>query len=220
MSRKAKLRLGSGVLVVALLGGIGAWFFLDRGGTRAQEGGAAPVPQAIGDIGRFRVGSVLGEERAGFAGRSKLLVFSSAMSPTYAETAACLTTTEVEAELDFFTPILVDEAIEPDVEADLRQRDGIGVLVQGLQGQVLGTLPVGFSCRDLVALLKRVRAAATRPPELSPIYANLLERPVAVVDDMVSRGEGERASRLVDHLREFEGATSPAVAAAESRLGR
>ena len=184
------------------------------GGT--EEADKAP---SLTDVGKFRVGSHLGDERAGFSGRPKLQVFTTTADPELAVIAACLQSAEVESELHFFTPILVDGAQEPEVEKLLRQRDNLRVIVRALHGGFLGGLPAGFTCADLVHLLKLIQAHSNGPPEKSPIYALLVAEPEAI-DGYLDAGEKDRALRFVELLREFEGEDSPAVAAVEARLER
>ncbi len=203
-------RTKRGLVVSALLaifGGCAAY------GLLASRSGAATA-QAVTDIGKFRVGSTLGEERTGFSGRTKVTIFAG--GPDSATLATCLRNEAIESQMDFFTGVLVDENAEPEVEADLRAQ-GLRVVVRGLQGQVLGLLHEGYTCDDFVALLRQVRAASTRAAEKSPIYVNLLERPAEVVDYMVERGQGTDVARYVQHLEEFEGSASPAVQAAKAR---
>jgi hypothetical protein len=119
--------------------------------------------------------------------------------------------------MDFFTGILVDEIAEPDVEAVFRGRDGLGIVVRALNGGVLGGLRAGFTCADLVELLRSIRANATGEAEKSPIYAGLLES-TAPIDALLLNGERARAEKLVGFLKEFEGAQSAAAKNAEARL--
>ena len=181
--------------------------------------GDRAVAQVIPDVGKFRSGSELGEERAGFSGRAKVLVFSNAGSAEWTSVANCLQSEAVVAEIDFFTGVLVDEVAEPEVEHYLRE-NGQRVVIRGLQGQVLGLLPVGYTCDELTALLRSVREVSTTAPEPSPIYVGLVERPLEVVDDLVANGRTADANRYVDLLEEFEGSASPAVQTAKGRLGR
>ncbi len=209
MSRRTK----RGIVITCVLGfvaALGSYFFWPP--SRAISAG-----QAVSDIGKFRVGSALGEERTGFSGRTKVTIFAG--GPDSAALSTCLRNEAIEAQMDFFTGVLVDESAEPEVEADLRAQ-GLRVVVRGLQGQVLGLLHEGYTCDDFVALLRQVRAASTRAAEKSPIYVNLLERPAEVVDYMVERGQGTDAARYVQHLEEFEGSASPAVQAAKARAPR
>jgi hypothetical protein len=173
----------------------------------------------LGDAGRFRAGAQLGEDRAGFSGRHKVMVFANPDLPGWAELEACLRNAAVEAELGVFTPVLVDERSDLETEAGLRARHGLGLVARSLSGKLLGVLPRGFSCADLVALLRHFQVENPVPPEKSPLYARLLESPQPI-DDLIQRGERARAEKVVEMLREFEGAASLAVAAAEARLGR
>jgi hypothetical protein len=210
MSRRAKRGFLVSFVVVLLGAAIGYSTFERR--SQAQ------APQALLDVGKFRVGSDLGEERAGFSGRTKLQIFASASSADWASISSCLESEAVAAQMDFFTGILIDETAEPLVEATAGVRDGMRVVVRGLNGAYLGGLPAGFTCQELVALLQQVRATAFSGPEPSPIYANLLES-TAAIEDLISKGERAKAAKFVTLLKEFEGATSPAVKAAEAKIG-
>jgi hypothetical protein len=183
--------------------------------------GAGAAAQALPDTGKFKVGSALGEERGGFSGRPKLQVFVTADSPEWPSLSACLQSAEVEAEMVAFTGVLIDAAAEPGVESFHRQRDGFQVLVRGMNGAFWGGLKSGFACSDLVDLLKEVRflLAQTGEIERSPIYASLMDSPAAV-DFLVKNGQESKAARFVELLREFEGANSPSVAAAEAMLNQ
>lgn len=181
--------------------------------------GEADSPHGLAAVGPFRVGSALGEERAGFSGRPKLQVFTTADDPAAADLAACLLSAEVRAELDAFTPILIDARAEPEVETTFRERDGLAVIVRGLNGGFLGALRSGFPCERLVWLLRTIREHSNGAPEKSPIYARLLLEPEAI-DELVDAGETDRAVRFLELLRELEGEGSPAVAAVEARIFR
>jgi hypothetical protein len=189
--------------------------------TRGGRAGAAQV--ALADAGRFRAGAELGRQRAEFSGRAQVLVFADPDAPGWTELEACLRDAAVEAELGAFTPVLVDArtaaGADAEVEGGLRARFGLGVVARSLSGKLLGALPVGFRCGELVAFLRQVAAENPIPAEKSPIYARLLESPEPIVD-LVARGERERASKYVDFLREFEGPSSSAVIAARAGLGQ
>jgi hypothetical protein len=202
-----------GALATAFALGLGILLY-----TRLPGGGGAAA-QAMPDVGRFKAGSELGMERAGFSGRAMVQVFAQAGTPEWTGISECLASAEVEAEMHFFTGVLVDEAVEPNVESVLRERDGLRVVVRGLNGAVLGGLPVGFTCAELASLLRSVRQRTIAQPEPSPIYANLLES-AAPITDLIQRGEAGRAAKFVDFLKEIEGATSQAVRSAEAVLGR
>jgi hypothetical protein len=118
---------------------------------------AAPRAAATDDIGRFKLGAAAGEERAGFSGLAKLQVFANASDPDWETVSAMLTAPEVEAELGFFTPILVDPAADVAAESRLRQRDGLQVIVRALNGKFLGGLRRGFTRGELVDLLAGIR---------------------------------------------------------------
>ena len=211
MSKRAKRGLAASA-VLAVLAGLGIYAVVASGRTTA---GAQTLP----DAGKFRSGSGLGEERAGFSGRSKVLVFTSAADPEWPTIEACLQTGALEAELGRFTGVLVDPAAEPEVEAALRERAGFRVVVRSLNGAFLGGLPAGWGCQELVELLRSIRGEAAGDPERSPIYANLLES-TAAIDALLLEGAREKAERFVGLLEEFEGPESPAVQAARARLGR
>lgn len=210
MSQNAKRGLQATILLIAL-GAVAVYATL---GTRAKV-----AAQALPDVGRFRAGSAAGEERAGFSGRAKVQVFASASASDWNTISACLQSREVEAEMPFFTGVLIDEKAEPTVEQVFRERDGLRVVVRALNGGFLGGLPAGFKCQDLADLLKSIHAQATSAPEKSPIYANLLES-TAALDDLLQKQEGAKAARFVDLLDELEGSTSPAVQAAKAKLGK
>jgi hypothetical protein len=181
--------------------------------------GAGAAAQALPDTGRFKVGSTLGEERAGFSGRPKVQVFASAGSPDWPAISTCLQSAELEAEMGSFVGVLVDAGLEPQVEAAERQRDGLQVVVRSLGGGFLGGLRAGFTCAELVNLLRVIRANSNPEVEKSPAYASLLDSP-DLVDYLEAQGKGGDAAKFVDFLKEFEGASSPAAVAAESRLNR
>ncbi|MBI4605205.1 MAG: hypothetical protein HY721_24840 [Planctomycetes bacterium] len=213
MSQKAKRGIAAMVLVGGLVG-LGVYLAV-------ASVSPAATAQALPDTGRFRGGSELGAERAGFSGKTMVTVFTSAAAPDWPAIAACLESAEVTALMDpYFVGILVDEALEPTVEEVLRTRDGLRLVVRGLNGAFLGGLPAGFTCAELVELLKSLRQRIFFEPEKSPIYANLLERPEAVVDAMALQGEAVKAAKFVAFLEELEGAASPAVLAAKARLGQ
>ncbi len=176
----------------------------------ALLGHRAVVAQAVVDVGHFRVGSALGEERSGFSGRSKVIVFAG---------SECLESPAVTAEMDFFVGVIVDPRAEPEVESYLREHEH-GVVIRGLQGQVIALLPDSYTCEELVGLLRFVRESSVRGPEPSPIYWNLVERPQEVVDDLLANDRGQDALRYAEMLEEFEGAGSPAVQTVNARLGR
>jgi hypothetical protein len=184
-----------------------------------RSGGVGAAPQALTDVGRFRVGAALGEERAGFSGRAQLMVFASADDPGWSALQACLTDPTLEAELSSFTPVLIDERVDIAAEEVLRQRDSLRVVVRGLNGKFLGGLAVGFRCDELVELLRSIGANTIMAPDKSPIYSVLL-RTSEPIDSLMNEGQRAQAERFVEFLREFEGGGSPAVVAAESRLNR
>lgn len=191
--------------VIALAGaGVGAFFL--GGGQDA----------ALGDAGAFRVGSALGEERAGFSGRPQVQVFASAADPKWPALRDCLGSGDVTLAMAGFVGVLVDVNVEPSVEAIFRQR-GLTVIVRGLNGALLGALNAEFTCDELASFLFRTRAELQAEPLKSPVYAALLDSADAV--DRLIQSEGpSSAARAVELLKEFEGASSPAVTAAESRL--
>ena len=146
MSRRMKRGVFASVVLV--LFAVGAAFLLLPG--RKGVAGA----QALPDSGKFRAGSALGEERAGFSGRTVVQVFATAGTVEWSSIDACLKSAAIEAQMGFFTGVLVDEAAEPTVEATLRERDGLRVVVRDLSGAYLGGLAAGFSCEDLAAPLE------------------------------------------------------------------
>jgi hypothetical protein len=203
------------IVVLCLVGAatsVGIYLLIPAGGAGGQ------VVEDLLPVGRFLVGSTLGEERAGFSGRAMVQVFTRPDAPDWPSIAACLQSAEVEQEMFFFVGVLVDERQEPEVEANLRAR-GLKVIIRGLNGGYLGGLFQGFSSRDLSGLLMSVRLSAVIQPKRSPIYARLLETPEPI-DELIFRGELDRAVKFVDFLRVFEGADHPAVLAAEARLTR
>jgi len=179
-------------------------------------GGGGAAAQALPDAGKFRVGSQLGEERAGFSGRPMVMVFTSAIDS--AAISACLLSPDVEALMGDFTGVLVEEAAEPDVESVLRARDDFQVVVRALNGSLLGGLRRGFTCADLAALLENVRKGITFI-EKSPIYARLLES-TEPIDVLKTEGKVAEAARYVELLKEFEGEGSAVAQAAEGALGK
>lgn len=193
-------------------------YVLVPGGVGGGGGGAGA--QAISDAGKFKVGSALGQERAGFSGRAMVQIFTWADDPNWPAISACLRSPEVEAEMASFTGIIVDAQAEPEVESIGKRQDGVRVIVRRLNGELLRGLPAGFSCADLVHLLNYIRQSRSLDMERSPIYASLMESPEAVVDDLKGKGEAVQAARFVELLKEFEGAQSPAVLAAETQLNR
>jgi hypothetical protein len=215
MSQRAKrsMAAAAGLAIVAAVG-LGITVFL----AAPSSGGAAA--QALPDVGRFRVGSALGLERGAFSGRPMVQVFTSAAAADWLRIALCLQSAEVEAEMGSFTGVLVDEDLEPEVERVHRERDGLRVVVRNVAGGFAGCLPAGFECGELVELLRSVRAGASTPPQPSPIYSNLLERPEEVAEWLAGRAGAAEAAKQVDFLEELEGAASPAVQAAKARLGR
>jgi hypothetical protein len=211
MSRKTGRAIAASCVLGAVVGvGILIYGVAPGGGIAAQ---------VLPDVGSFKAGSELGMERAGFSGRAMVQVFTQAGSPEWTAISQCLGSAEIEEEMHFFTGVLVDEKGEPGVESVFRERDGLNVVVRGLNGAFLGGLRTGFTCEELLILLRSVRRRTIAHRDLSPIYANLLES-AAPITDMVQKGEGDRAARYVDLLKEFEGASSPAVRSAEAALGR
>jgi hypothetical protein len=210
MSRKTgRAIVASCALGVVAGAGILIYTISARGGAAAQE---------LSGAGKFRVGSQLGEERAGFSGRPMLMVFTSASSRDWQSIFSCLQSPDVEAFMDHFTGVLVDEGLDPDTEAVARTRDKLGVVVRGLNGAFLGGLPQGFTCAELIALLDAMKKTVPFV-EKSPIYARLLEsaEPVALLKQ---EGRDAEAQRYVELLKDFEGTESDAVRAAEAELRR
>ena len=188
------------------------------------EGAAAqqepPPPAALGDLGAFRVGAALGEERAAFSGFAKLTVFLDPASAERDFVEACLSDAAIAADLVAFTPILVDASATDDaaVEATLRTQ-GFQIVIRRMSGEFLGGLMVGFDCAELIDLLRAVRAGDSKPPARDELYRILLADPPSI--DAVVAGAGfERAHLAYELLREFEGAESSIVQAVGARLGR
>lgn len=194
-------------------------FLLFRTDTEAQSEEPAPAVSILPEIGKFRVGAELGRQRAGFCGNPMLQIFTHAGDPNFAAVQACLLSAAVTDELDLFTPILVDEDVDTDCEKRIRDRDGLGVVVRGLNGKFLGGLPHGFACQDLTDLLQSIRRHMIRKPEKSPVYARLLDAPAETIDWLKQKGSHDKAARCVEFLGEFEGAAHPATTAAAARLG-
>ena len=178
--------------VVSVLAGLVIYAFVGRG--------AGAAAQAIPDVGKFKVGSALGEERAGFSGRPKVQVFATADSPDWPATSACLQSGEVEAEMGSFVGVLVDAGLEPQVEAAQRQRDGLQVVVRSLGGGYLGGLRAGFTCADFVNLLRIIRSNSNPEVEKSPAYATLLDSP-DLVDYLEAQGKPGDAAKFVELSR-------------------
>lgn len=168
--------------------------------------GAEDIP-GLPDVGKFRVGSVLGEERAGFSGSPKVQVFTNFGDPDWPAIAFCLEDPRVQVEMEAFTGVLVNDILEPNVEREFREGNGLQVIVRALNGGFLGALHRGFSCDELVDLLAAIRASSSEP-EKSPIYALLVDTP-AVIDTVIDVDGCDRAARFVAFLTEFEGAASP-----------
>jgi hypothetical protein len=211
MSQRTKRYLTAFTLLVAIAGGLAGFFFV---GERKAPAGA--VQQVLSDVGRFRVGAELGQERAGFSGLPLLYVFANPDDPNWGNVQACLQDFAIVEELASFTPILVDARTDTETEIALRER-GFQMVVRRLSGKVMGMLPVGFECAELLELLQLIPSQMIVTPQKSPIYARLLESP-DVIDAMLQQGERNQAEKFVGFLREFEGEASPAVQAAEARL--
>ncbi|MBI4257905.1 MAG: hypothetical protein HY619_03025 [Thaumarchaeota archaeon] len=189
---------------------------------RGAGGGAAGAAQAaLTDVGRFKLGAKLGEERAGFSGLPKIQVFANSSDPNWPAVQACLQEAAIEAELiGSFTAVLVDTSDPQEAQVELGARElGYQVILTALNGKFLGGLAAGFACRDLLALLRTIKAETVIRPEKSPIYARLLET-AQPIDWLIQNSERAKADRFVDFLKEFEGVDSPAVRAAEASLNR
>src|SRR5687767_9457694 len=126
MSRRAKRGFAASFCLVFLIA-LGVYFLRSPRGTAATA-------QALPDLGAFRVGSALGEERAGFSGRTKVQVFATAESAEWTVISSCLQSAEITNEMYFFTAVLIDEAAEPEVEQVFRERDSLRVVVRSLNG--------------------------------------------------------------------------------------
>ena len=213
MSKRTKRGLIAAILVAfgaCLALGV-VWF------QKTHANQEVPAGQ-LDDIGVFKFGSALGEERAGFSGRTRVIVLTSARE--VASLSGCLRSLGVEAHMAALTGVLVDTEVEPEVESDLRERENARVVVKGLEGQILGVLREGYSCDELAQLLEAVTARMSGPPRPSPIYMNLLERPADVARDFVSRGEAAVAAKYVQLLEELEGTANAAVQAARGELAK
>jgi hypothetical protein len=213
------MRSTAGRVILGLCGLIvaAAGFFLV---TRVGGGRGAAVQDAVADAGRFRSGWALGLDRAGFSGLPMVTVLADGADAGWPALRACLEDAAVSAELGSYTPVLVDAAgLDPESELAEHWRRGHGAVVRALSGQFLGSLPQGFTCEDLVALLETAKWKLASEPQKSPIYVRLLESPEAI-DWFVANGRRAEAEKFAAFLREFEGAESPAVQAVESRLGR
>ena len=156
------------------------------------------------DAGAFRVGAELGEERTGFSGCLKFTIFTSTSDPHWPDIAACLGGPLIAPEMEYFVGVLVDEMVDQTTEAIWRSQGFRGV-GRSLQGRVLGLLPAGFTCLDLLRELQK------RPPvwvhEKSPAYAVLLDRPDAIVDIALLSG-CDQAAKFANFIDEFEGPES------------
>jgi hypothetical protein len=209
-SRTGKVLVGASVLTIA--GGAVALIVGGGGGGGAQA--------ALSDAGRFRAGWALGLDRGGFSGLPMAVVLADGADAGWPALRACIEDAAVSAELGSYTPVLVDAAgLDPESELADHWRRGDAVVVRALSGQFLGSLPQGFACEDLVALLETAKWKVASAPQKSPIYVRLLESPEAI-DWFVANGRRAEAEKYASFLREFEGAESPAVQAVEARLGR
>jgi hypothetical protein len=210
MSRNAGRAIAASCTLFAVVGA-GIVIYTAFVGDRA-------VAQVIPDVGMFRAGSELGEDRAGFTGRHKLFVFVSPGSPEWPALEACLQGEAVTSRMEQYVGIFVDPVAEPEVEETLRKRDGLQVVIRALNGALLGGLKSGFSCDDLVKLLESV-SLSTPFLEKSPIYARLLESSDPITA-LKAEGNHDVAVKYVELLKEFEGASSPAVQAAEAEMNK
>jgi len=172
--------------------------------------------QAIPDVGKFRAGSELGEERAGFSGRHRLFLFVTPSSPEWDALTSCLQSPEVVGKMDNFAGILIDPTSERNVEPILRKRDGLQVVIRGLNGEFFGGLRSGFTCDDLATLLDSVNAFAPFT-EKSPIYSMLLDS-AEPINALKRQGKVDVAAKFVELLAEFEGSDSESVKRAETEL--
>lgn len=203
--RRVLLRRGPVVAVILLSGSVLA----ARGLSLEAVGPALP------DVGSFRVGSELGERRAGFSGRPKVLIFTSLQDPDWPSIRACILDPVLEVEMASFTGVLVDELLEPEPEANFRSR-GIQVVVRGLNGGVLGLVLRGFGCFDLINVLQVARSQFG-VPEKSPIYVQLMQDPSYIASEIAMYGCG-RAAEWVSFLEEFEGREDEAARTARGIL--
>ena len=172
--------------------------------------------QILTDIGKFKVGYDLGQERTGFCGRPLLLVFTSTDDPQLPIIGSYLTDPAVDALMGFFTGIIIDEKAEPTVEKNLRTRNDLKVIIRNLNGGYLGGLSSKFTLDNMVNLLTAVGKDCR--PQISPIYSALLED-LNVLNTFIANNQKDKAVRFVGLLEEFEGSSSPVVVAAKAKLG-
>jgi hypothetical protein len=156
------------------------------------------------DTGSFRVGVELGEERWGFTGRLQFMIFTSTSDPRWPDIQACLNDPLLDPEMEHYVGVLVDELTDQTTLAGLRNQ-GIRGVGRSLSGPIVGLLPAGFTCLDLLRVLQNGRLGAFN--EKSPVYSVLLDRPEAIVD--VARTSGcASAAKFANFIEEFEGAES------------
>lgn len=216
MSRKAKLRLGSGVLVMALLGGIGAWFFLDRGGTRAQEGGG-PVTAPASPV-LFAGDYATGHDRAGFAGRAMVLVFGEGGLAVWGEfLSSCEADPRLEELLTtFYQGVFVDVTADPATAALYGNPKPPTVLIKDLRGPILARIQGEVTCEALRAEMEKAKGRAAM--EKSPAYTRLLQG-TDLFDELATKDELPEVARLVKLFRHFEGDRQEVLAAETKARG-
>lgn len=212
MSRRAKLRLGSGVLALALLGGIAAWVLLDRGGTRAQEVGAGAKP-AIPVL--FAPDYATGHDRAGFAGHAMVLVFAEGGLAAWGDfLSSCEADPRLEELLKTrFQGVFVDVNADPETVKLYGSPKSPAVIIKDLRGPILGRIQGEITCETLRGELEATHGQAWT--DKSPAYTRLLGG-TDLFDELASKDELPEVERLVKLFRHFE-ADKPEVLAAESK---
>jgi hypothetical protein len=179
-------------------------------------GAGAVLQQEIQEPESFKFGAESGHERAGFSGRPMLEIFASPEDPSWPALFTLLQSPEVQAAMDGFTGILVDERQDPDVEKT-RRAEGYQVIARSLSGAYLGGLKSGFTSRELGDFLQALKASHAPRIEKSPIYNRLLESPEEISEVLLKQGR-PRAERLSELLEEFAGPENEAVVEVKARL--
>jgi hypothetical protein len=215
MSPKARGGFGA-LAALVVVGGVGAFLALGGGG-EAQQADPPPDPGAEAEkLKRFQYGYDLGRERAGFSGLPMVQIF---VDETVDQAAldACLESPEVQALMPSFTGIFINSEDEDSSPRRLRRKGEHQVIVRAVNGKILGILPGGYTCAELLEMLERIPRSMIIQPMKSPIYQRLLESPDPI-DQLIAEDKAERARKYVDVLAELEGKDHPAVIAAEARL--
>jgi hypothetical protein len=209
MSKRTKRGIAFSA-IIALAAGLAVYL--------AVPGGTAARTQALSDVGVFRAGSALGEERAGFSGRPQVKVLVSEGAETIVRVSAALQDPAVVNAMAAYTGVLVDAAAEPGVEQVLRERDKLQVVVRSLDGSFLGGLEA-VTAPELARLLETISARLGKAAEPSPLLARLRES-TEPIDAMLQEGKRAEAEKFADFLREIDGPAADSVQAVENRLGR